>query len=53
VEQIDETDVTNVDKSYILPDFSEKEADLVYRVKFKGEDNLNWGSPQSIWIKLR
>ncbi|MDF2723138.1 MAG: hypothetical protein K0Q59_2813, partial [Paenibacillus sp.] len=38
VEHIDETDVTNVDKSYILPDFSEKEADLVYRVKLKGQD---------------
>lgn len=38
VEQIDESDLMNVDKSYILPDFSEKEADLVYRLKFKGQD---------------
>lgn len=38
VEQIEESDLVPVDKSYILPDFSEKEADLVYRVRFKGQE---------------
>lgn len=38
VENIDESTVIKVDKSYILQDFADKEADLVYRVKIKGED---------------
>ena len=35
VNEINEHDLLLVDKSYILPDFSEKEADLVYRLKSK------------------
>ncbi|WP_135550484.1 Rpn family recombination-promoting nuclease/putative transposase [Paenibacillus cymbidii] len=38
VEQIAESDLTALDKSFILPDFSEKEADLVYRLKTKEQD---------------
>ena len=38
VDQIDEANVIKVDKSYILPDFSGKEADLVYRMKVKDRD---------------
>jgi hypothetical protein len=30
VSQIDREAITEIDKSYILQDFSEKEADLVY-----------------------
>ena len=30
--------ITRIDKSYILQDFNEKEADLVYRLKIKGQD---------------
>jgi predicted transposase/invertase (TIGR01784 family) len=35
VEQIDESHLIKVDKSYILQDFREKEADLVYRMQIK------------------
>lgn len=38
VEQIDETNVIKVDKSYILQDFADKEADLVYRVNVKEQE---------------
>ncbi|QGP93282.1 Recombination-promoting nuclease RpnA [Neomoorella glycerini] len=35
VEAIDENDLILVNKSYVLQDFSEKEADVVYRLKIK------------------
>ncbi len=35
---IDEDSLVRVEKSYILQDFSEKEADIVYRLKTKGND---------------
>ncbi len=35
VESIDRQAITRIDKSYILQDFSGKEADLVYRLKIK------------------
>jgi len=35
---IDEDSLVRVEKSYILQDFSEKEADIVYRLKAKGND---------------
>lgn len=35
VEAIDEKDLILVNKSYVLQDFSEKEADIVYRLKTK------------------
>jgi len=38
VTDINENDIILVDKSYILQDFSEKEADVVYRLKTKDED---------------
>ena len=38
VESIDENSILKVDKSYILNDFSGKEADLVYRVKIKDKE---------------
>lgn len=38
VEHIDEAGMIRVDKSFVLPDFSGKESDLVYRVKMKGRD---------------
>ena len=38
VSQIDPEAIIRIDKSYILQDFSEKEADLVYRLKIKGQD---------------
>lgn len=38
IEQIDDTHVIKVDKSYILQDFADKEADLVYRVKIKEQE---------------
>ncbi|AEH51414.1 Rpn family recombination-promoting nuclease/putative transposase [Pseudothermotoga thermarum] len=37
VKYIDEQDIVRIDKSFILQDFSNKEADLVYRVKLKGK----------------
>jgi len=40
VERIDESDLTSVDKSYILPDFSGKEADLVYRLRLKEREAI-------------
>lgn len=36
--EIDEDSLVRVEKSYILQDFSEKEADIVYRLKTKGGD---------------
>jgi len=38
VNDIDEANVVKVDKSYILQDFADKEADLVYRVKLKDKE---------------
>jgi predicted transposase/invertase (TIGR01784 family) len=38
VSQIDPAAITRIDKSYILQDFSEKEADLVYRLKLKDQE---------------
>lgn len=38
VSQIDADSLTKMDTTYILQDFSEKEADLVYRIKIKDED---------------
>lgn len=38
VKDIDETDIVKIDKSYILQDFADKEADLVYRMKLKDKD---------------
>lgn len=37
-QEIDEASLIKVDKSYILPDFRGKEADLVYRMKLKDRD---------------
>lgn len=37
VARIDEQNLTKVDKSYILQDFREKEADLVYQMRFKDQ----------------
>ena len=36
--QIDENSIIKVDKSFILNDFNQKEADLVYRVKLKDKE---------------
>jgi predicted transposase/invertase (TIGR01784 family) len=38
VRQIDPKGLTRIDKSYVLQDFHEKEADLVYRVKLKDQE---------------
>ena len=38
VDSIEENNVVKVDKSFILPDFKNKEADLVYRVKMDNKD---------------
>jgi len=38
VDQIDESTAELVDKSFILPDFQEKEADLVYKMKLKDQE---------------
>ena len=38
VELVDEKELVGVDKSYILQDFSSKEADTVYRSKIKGNE---------------
>ena len=35
--QIDPNELIRVDKSYILPDFKKKEADLVYQAKIKNQ----------------
>jgi len=35
---IDEDSLVRVEKSYVLQDFSEKEADIIYRLKGKGND---------------
>ena len=37
-EQIDEADLVRIDKSFILQDFKNKEADLVYRARLKEQD---------------
>jgi predicted transposase/invertase (TIGR01784 family) len=37
-DQLDVQSVTRIDKSYILPDFNGKEADLVYRLKLKEQE---------------
>ncbi|MCX6089608.1 MAG: hypothetical protein NTX88_04395 [Candidatus Atribacteria bacterium] len=44
VNQIDEQSLTRIDKSYILSDFREKEADLVYQVnvKIKLNNLITW-----------
>lgn len=36
--EIDEGDLTLVDKSYVLQDFSDKEADIVYRLRLQGTE---------------
>jgi len=38
VKDIDESDLVLVNKSYILQDFNEKEADIVYRLRTRGND---------------
>lgn len=38
VNQIDESNIMNVDKSYIADDFKTKESDLVYKVSFKDSE---------------
>ncbi|MBO8129871.1 MAG: Rpn family recombination-promoting nuclease/putative transposase [Peptococcaceae bacterium] len=38
IKDIDESDLVLVNKSYILQDFNEKEADIVYRLRTKGND---------------
>lgn len=38
VREIAEEDLTLVDKSYVLQDFSDKEADIVYRLRIRGTD---------------
>lgn len=38
VSKIDEDSVERIDKSFILQDFKEKEADLIYKVKFDGKE---------------
>ncbi|WP_248925277.1 Rpn family recombination-promoting nuclease/putative transposase [Paenibacillus hamazuiensis] len=38
VQQVDESRLVGVDKSYILPDFSKKEADIVYRLQLEDQD---------------
>ncbi|MCK9482701.1 MAG: Rpn family recombination-promoting nuclease/putative transposase, partial [Bacteroidia bacterium] len=38
VEKIEESNITRVDKSFILQDFKDKEADLVYWVKLSEQD---------------
>lgn len=40
VEEIEESNIVNVNKSFILQDFKGKEADLVYWVKMKDRDVL-------------
>lgn len=38
VNSIDEETITPIDKSFILKDFTEKEADMVYRLKIKDQE---------------
>jgi predicted transposase/invertase (TIGR01784 family) len=38
VNDVDEANVVKVDKSFVLQDFADKEADLVYRVKLKDKE---------------
>ena len=38
VREIEEGDLTLVDKSYVLQDFSDKEADIVYRLRLRGTE---------------
>jgi hypothetical protein len=36
--QIDESDLVRIDRSYVLQDFSEKESDIVYRMKMRDSE---------------
>jgi len=36
--EVDEDDLTLVDRSYVLQDFSDKEADIVYRLRLRGTE---------------
>lgn len=38
VEQVEETNVEEINHSFVLPDFKRKEADLVYKVRLNGRD---------------
>lgn len=38
VDMINESTIVKIDKSYILQDFNQKEADIVYRVDIKGQE---------------
>ena len=38
VEQVDEQRVQRIDKSFVLPNFAKREADLVYKCRMKGND---------------
>ncbi|PYI57098.1 Rpn family recombination-promoting nuclease/putative transposase [Paenibacillus flagellatus] len=38
VAQVEESNLISIDKSYVLPDFREKEADLVYQAKLRDRD---------------
>ncbi|MDN5301040.1 MAG: hypothetical protein PWQ60_554 [Thermoanaerobacteraceae bacterium] len=38
VEQIDENKIEKMDKSFILPDFDEKEADIIYKLKIENKE---------------
>ena len=38
VNDIDESQVVLINKSYVLQDFKEKESDIVYRLKIKGRN---------------
>src|SRR5690554_4250557 len=40
VDEIEETDLVLMDKSYVLQDFSGREADIVYRLKFRNHDYI-------------
>src|SRR5690554_4333700 len=40
VQAIDPESITKIDKSYILPDFQEKEADLVYQMKLNDQETI-------------
>jgi len=38
VQKIDENSIEKIDKSFILQDFNEKEADIIYKVKIDGKE---------------
>src|SRR5699024_7091801 len=40
VDQIDEGNLELVNKSFVLPDFKEKEADIVYQMKMKDQEDI-------------